>query len=170
MCGPVVGYQQEMPHLQSGHWNPTDPRQLIAHVASCSFGSGLVNSPSPPLLAGGALPNTPLSLCITQWACLLRQLRQRDQQSTLTYNTERWGVDAQIGGLKVVWTLLDVEGRSRHMWTDVLRLHMILSDCVPYVHLHTASKREDTLTTNLPSSVWCIKVISLPLYQNPYPL
>lgn len=48
VCGSVAGNQQEMPHLQSGHWDPADPRQLIAPAGSCSFGSSLWFLLPPP--------------------------------------------------------------------------------------------------------------------------
>lgn len=161
-----------MPDLQSGHWDPTDPWQLITCVDSCSFGSGLINSPNAsPQGTAGALPNTPLSLRITQQACLLRQLRQRDQQSTLTHNTMRdggWCTDMWLDWRLVVWTLLEVEGRSRNVDRCAEVSHDSVRLCTSCAFLYTATETERH-STNLPVSVWCIKAISSPLYLNPFP-
>lgn len=141
----MVGYQQEMPHLQSGHWNPTDPWQLIAHIDSCSFGSGLVNSPSPPLcVGGGELCQTPLfpSASLNEPAFWDRGINKAHSPTTLR---DGGLMHRQVDWRLVVWTLLDVKGRSRHMWTDVLRFHTILSDCVPYVHFSIQPPKERTL-------------------------
>lgn len=145
VCGSVVGHQQEVSHLQSGHWDPADPGELIAPVHSCGFRSALlILHRLPP--GGGALPNTLPSSCITQRACLLRQLLQRDQQSTLTYNTKRddrgrggWCTDT---GRSAEWTLLDVNGREC-MDRCAEASHDSVRLCTP-VHISPYSHKEST--------------------------
>lgn len=99
----------------------------------------------PP--GGGALPNTLPSSCITQRACLLRQLLQRDQQSTLTYNTKRddrgrgggWCTDT---GRSAEWTLLDANGR-KCMDRCAEASHDSVRLCTP-VHISPYSHKEST--------------------------
>lgn len=141
--GSVAGYQQEMPHLQGGHWDPADPRQLIAPAGSCSFGSSLWFLLPPPAGSGRKLCQTtpflfpPPPLCISQWACLLRRSWQRDQQSTPTYNTIRNGHSCAVWWPE--WTagcqswLVASRSERSHMdgWVDTQSFGVRLFTCLP---------------------------------------
>lgn len=146
VCGSVACHQQEMPHLQSWHWDPTDPRQLIAPVDSRSFGSFLLILLP---LRGGKLCQTPPfspSASVNEpafWDSSDRRINKAHPRTT----QYKMAVDALIGGWSEGW-LNEFVGCKRWVQTCMARCAEALYLC------------QIVDTTSLPSSMWCISATS----------